>query len=322
MIQRILLPLDGSERAERAIPWVAALARAFKSEVILLRVVEGVGNGEGRASDPVEWRLDRAEAVAYLQEIKARLAKGAITVDIDVGVGGAGEEILETARVRQVDLVAITTHGRGEAMGLPMAGTAHKVIVAAETSVLVVPAAAAGAPVAPRRVLVGVDGSPRSEWAACLSATLARSESMPLVLAYAIPAPEILPVGDVEPLRALATQLVEASRKVGERYLADLANRLDAPELHLSVRAVEATTTVPRALCDLACEEPGTLLVLSARGGSAPSGCLYGSVARPMVASGDHPILVLQDVQSGSPAREPAPERTDRSRRREGLQES
>lgn len=38
MFQRIVVPLDGSTRAERAIPVAARIARASRAAIILLRV--------------------------------------------------------------------------------------------------------------------------------------------------------------------------------------------------------------------------------------------------------------------------------------------
>lgn len=319
MIRRILLVLDGSERAERAIPYVITLCRAFGSDVVLLRVIEDQPGADHLWTDPVEWRLERSEAIAYLEGVKGRFVDAGIPVDIDVGVGGASEEILEMARARRADLVALTTHGCGEATGVPVAGTAHKVVAGAETSILLVPAATEGNGRGPRRVLVGLDGSPRAEWALRIAAAAARTADVPLVLAHVVCAPEVLAVGDTDSLRAMAAELVDAGRKVAREYLADVADRLGAPDLRISTRTVKATTSVPRALTGLVAEEPDTLLVLSARGSSSVEGCTCGTVARAMLQAAEHPVLVLQDGSPVAPSPELSPERPRRRRSIEGL---
>lgn len=296
VLRRILLPLDGSARAERAIPWVIALGRAFGSEVVLLRVVEGRTASDGAWTDPVSWRMERSEAVAYLERVKTRIEEAGIRVDIDVGVGRPSEEIVEAARDRKADLVALTTHGRGGATMVPLAGTAHKVVSGASTSILLVPASTENHPGGPRRVLVGLDGSPRAEWALCAATTIARAVGVPLHLVYVVPPAEVLTVIDDESLQRMAGELAAASRRLGERYLANVSGRLTSPECEMSTRALEATTTVPRALADVAAEEPDTLVVLSARGRSAANGYVYGNVARAMVETARQPLLVLRDA--------------------------
>ncbi len=56
MYGKILVPLDGSERAERVLPYVEDLARQFKSEVLLLIVIEAVPEplGPGQGSLPIQ----------------------------------------------------------------------------------------------------------------------------------------------------------------------------------------------------------------------------------------------------------------------------
>ncbi|HTX71997.1 MAG TPA: universal stress protein, partial [Rectinemataceae bacterium] len=56
MYGKILVPLDGSERAERILPYVEDFARQFKSEVLLLLVIETVPEplGPGQTSLPIQ----------------------------------------------------------------------------------------------------------------------------------------------------------------------------------------------------------------------------------------------------------------------------
>ncbi|MEX2471637.1 MAG: universal stress protein [Gemmatimonadota bacterium] len=319
MIRRVLLVLDGSERAERAIPYVMTLARAFGSEVLLLRVIEAKPGSDRLWTDPVEWRLERSEAKAYLEGVKKRFVDAEIAVDIDVGVGDASEEILEMARARRADLLALTTHGRGQATGVPVAGTAHKVVAAAETSILLVPAGTAENGRGPRRILVGLDGSPRAEWALRIAAAVARTADVPLVLAHVVPASEVLAVGDTGSLRAMAAELAKASGKLARGYLADAAKRLSARDLHISTRTASAKASVPRALARLVAEEPDTLLVLSARGSTAMEGCTHGTVAQALLQAAEHPVLVLQDASRVAASTQPSPERSRRRRNTEGL---
>src|SRR5260370_17620760 len=75
MFKRILVPLDGSVRAERAISMAARVARAYQSSIMLLRVVEDVRQyGIYLPQYPISVRQEfeaemMAEATSYLEGI-------------------------------------------------------------------------------------------------------------------------------------------------------------------------------------------------------------------------------------------------------------
>ena len=73
MIDRILVGLDGSPLAERALPHAAAVAQAFGAELVLMRVLEDDAKSGGPV-DPVAWRLRRSEAQAYLRRVAEGVA--------------------------------------------------------------------------------------------------------------------------------------------------------------------------------------------------------------------------------------------------------
>jgi nucleotide-binding universal stress UspA family protein len=108
--ERILVPLDGSECAETILPRVEELVAGKKTGICLLRVVfapifPGV--------DPTEAQVKVVrEAEEYLQGLKDRLRAEGLDVDIHVRYGDDVEEILDHAARREIDLVAMSTHGR------------------------------------------------------------------------------------------------------------------------------------------------------------------------------------------------------------------
>ena len=72
MVRTILVPLDGSPHAECALPHAVAVARAFGSQIVLLRVQEDGGKPRGPI-DTVSWRLGCAEARGYVDRLGATL---------------------------------------------------------------------------------------------------------------------------------------------------------------------------------------------------------------------------------------------------------
>lgn len=123
MYKKILVPLDGSPRAEKILPHVEALATQNKAEVILLEVVEPA-SAEFTPSlnmmvTPQEldlyWQsLQAAEQAAkdYLKKKTAELEKKTINTDAVIKRGEAVRSIIEVAKDRNVDLIAMASHGR------------------------------------------------------------------------------------------------------------------------------------------------------------------------------------------------------------------
>ncbi len=123
MYKKILVPLDGSPRAEKILPHVEALATQNKAKVVLLQVVEPA-SAEFTPSlnmmvTPQEldlyWKsLQAAEQAAkeYLKKKVADLEKKKIGAEGMVKRGEAVTSIIEVAKKEKVDLIAMASHGR------------------------------------------------------------------------------------------------------------------------------------------------------------------------------------------------------------------
>jgi nucleotide-binding universal stress UspA family protein len=118
MYRTVLVPLDGSHRAEAILPHVVEVARRFAAEVILLQVVEPLPKVISPGV-PVAIALDvdvnevMAAAQAYLAAIEERLRQQGIQARSLVLCGKVVDQIIATANERQADLIAIASHGRG-----------------------------------------------------------------------------------------------------------------------------------------------------------------------------------------------------------------
>ncbi|HEX6909932.1 MAG TPA: universal stress protein [Longimicrobium sp.] len=313
MIDRILVPLDGSALAEQAVPHALTLARAFESEVQLLRVL---------ASPPapvngVEWRLLRAEAKRYLEGVAARLAEGGVTVSHQVATGNAPEQILAASRRWKADLLVLCRHGEGGMTDFHLSGTASKLVASASCSILVVDPLDAAAPVpaagaAPyRKVLVPVDCSKRAEWAVCLASSIALSTGAELVLVHVALRPELVePASGDARAAGLARDLGEINRASARAYLDALVARIGVPGVRARHRVMDNGHVGPMLL-RAAREEGASLVVMSAHGHAPALGAAYGSVANALIADSTAPVLIFQDapvplhlagIRDGAPA--------------------
>lgn len=118
MYRKILVPLDGSQRAEAILSHVTQLASRFSAEVVLVQVIEPLPQvtspGVPVPSLPVaDINELKAAAETYLAGISAQLCAQGLGVRLLVPYGPVVEQIIATADQEQVDLIAIASHGRG-----------------------------------------------------------------------------------------------------------------------------------------------------------------------------------------------------------------
>lgn len=123
---KILVPLDGSECAEMVFPKVETLAIHLKASLALLRVAYArVFPGADQTEAQVKVIQ---EAEEYLDRMKKRLETKGFKVENHVRYGQDGEEILDHAAQKDIDLIAMTTHGRSGVRRWLLGSVAEKVL--------------------------------------------------------------------------------------------------------------------------------------------------------------------------------------------------
>jgi nucleotide-binding universal stress UspA family protein len=124
--KRILVPLDGSECAEKVLPKVEELATELKASIALLRVAYAHTFPGG---DPTEAQVKVVrEAEEYLRKIEDRLKAKGFKVDSHVRYGNDAEEILDHAAEKSIDFIAMTTHGWSGVKRFLLGSVAEKVL--------------------------------------------------------------------------------------------------------------------------------------------------------------------------------------------------
>lgn len=142
--KKILVPTDLSPEGERSYPLVAALARKLGAEVVLLHAIENVGVaplGEGGLSPTylpgtVE-EITRARSV--LAERHKKFFDGLKVTPEVVVVPSVAHAIVDQARERGCDVIALSTHGRSGFRRLIMGSVAEDVLRNSRVPVLVFP---------------------------------------------------------------------------------------------------------------------------------------------------------------------------------------
>ena len=117
MYHNILVPLDGSALAEAALHHAEALALEFKSNITLLRII--ISPYQLIAPDLVlsgtvaEIPGLRDQAMQYLQGVSGELREKGISFQTAILDGPVPDAITDYARAEHIDLIVMSTHGRG-----------------------------------------------------------------------------------------------------------------------------------------------------------------------------------------------------------------
>jgi nucleotide-binding universal stress UspA family protein len=138
----IVVPLDGSETAEKVVPLVQSFGTAFGARLTLLRVISPLTWEMSSAAGPVplshEPPLSRDAALADLERVAAELRAADVHVAVHVVQGTSpAAEITEYASTHGADLIAMGTEGAGRVRRLLLGSVTDKVVRAGELPVLV-----------------------------------------------------------------------------------------------------------------------------------------------------------------------------------------
>jgi len=146
-IRSILVPLDGSARAETVLPLVRAVAKSSNAQVTLTRVVPLIPSDYVMSSYTTPSELTyldeitaaaRAAATAHLGTLAAEWTAAGVKTDAVVQTGAAANTLLETLTGGGYDLVAMTTHGRTGLSRWVLGSVAERLIEGSHTPVLLV----------------------------------------------------------------------------------------------------------------------------------------------------------------------------------------
>ncbi len=137
--EKIVVPLDGSELAEQALPPALAIAKAMDAKLILLRVIPSLL----LTVDPqvyeqmYQWQED--EAATYLHQMQAKLDKAnEAKATAETTTGPTGEAIIDYAQQNGADLIVMSSHGRSGISRWVYGSVAEKVLRGATCATLVV----------------------------------------------------------------------------------------------------------------------------------------------------------------------------------------
>lgn len=302
MPQVVVVPLDQSDVAERAVPVAEILARQLDARLHLTSVLAVLARrGEAYYKENEPWRTIYNEIESYLAEQSSASEARPISTEILMGLDPA-YTIHSAVQKMDDPLLVICTHGRSGIRRMLLGSSTARIAQFASYPLVVVPAASEGYPNSVSRILVALDGSPFAEHA--LKVTLDLFEdSEPSIHLVQIVAASLATTDS-----RVHAKGQEAIQNEARSYLERLATELADRGLAVTWEVRQAQDVV-NGLVDLAESSEADLIAMASHGMTGIRRVLIGSVADGVLRTATKPVLLVRpsdddaaDPLDGEPA--------------------
>ncbi|MEZ4498697.1 MAG: universal stress protein [Thermomicrobiales bacterium] len=297
-VRRILVPLDGSEYGERALPWASAIG-GESADLILLEVVPstaGVRDFTGKVVASAEQIARGYQEIAteQLGDVRERWFPNRENITLVIAEGDPTEQILAAAHQHRADLIVMSSRGRGAIGRFASGSVADRVMRHAPLPVCVIgPEGEIERNAGVRRVIAPVDNSPLSFAALPVAAAIALISDVEVHAVHVL-SPEvddmIVPLSGMQPVpAAFNDDVIKAREESGRELVNQAAERVRM----LGAKAVgDLYTGRPsEALTEIL--HSGDVLVLASHGRKGLPRWVLGSTALKLIQNGSAPVVVV-----------------------------
>jgi nucleotide-binding universal stress UspA family protein len=319
MFQHILVPLDGSPRAEQALPVAARIARFTGGSLLLAQVVSlATDYSAGWSPAPMENQQEIDEeidsATAYLKSLATAPGLAGIEIKTKVLFGLPVQQLLTGVATPGIDLIVLCSHGRTGFTRWVLGSVAHALVHQCTVPILVLrqgetPSSLAPLEAGPIHTLVPLDGSPLAEAAlrpaAYLTAALAASGQGALHLS------QVVKIFSTTLEQRSGSSLREEALQHARTYLAQAEEHLSSEEKDLRLSLTHSVEFSPDVASDLLrLAEHGTsegardntpcdLIALSTHGRAGLERWVMGSVTDRLLNTTKLPMLIVRPPKEG-----------------------
>ena len=290
--KKILVPLDGSEIAEKALPFVKSIAKLKNSNVILFAVSLTVF-------------VDRRDRLftSYLEVTAKELKQEGIKATTATSYGDVAREIVKYANNNKIDLIIMATHGYSRAKQWMFGSITQKVLYGTKIPVLLIKSKAPEVSVEFNRILLTLDGSPFSESTFPYVVGLAKNTNKEVLLLH-ICEPPIVPSYGSRPISRTWEKHRDDMWKEMEGLSTSYLKKTMAALKKKGIKKVKSrvikaqSAEVAKTIMQISKEENIDLIIMAARGRSGVSSWVYGSIANKIVDEFSRPILLIRPETS------------------------
>jgi nucleotide-binding universal stress UspA family protein len=294
----VLVALDGSELAERALPFAAKLAEKLGTHLVLVTIWEGNDSDLVATFPTMSVEIARAAEdhfQKYLTEASSRA--GRPDTRVIVRPGNASEEIRAVAAETGARCIAIATHGRSGIGRWVYGSTASSLLRSSDMPVLTIGPKVLQQPageISFKRVMVPLDGSKTSEQVLPQAGRLAKKLGATAVLVRSIQwAAQAYPYTLPD---TYVPQLDKELEEGAKEYLRGCKGSLGADA---AVEAFVVRGPTADSLLDFAEQQHADLVVMATHARSGIARAALGSVADRML-QGPAPVLLMRTSEAST----------------------
>jgi nucleotide-binding universal stress UspA family protein len=292
MWKKILVPLDGSDRAELALPYAKELAGAFNSELNLLYVTEP------EDEEHLHMHQLYLERLALQMKKKQHLKK----VSPVVIAGKTVEEIVKYTEKNDIRLIVMATHESSGIIPWAKEGVADKIIDAVGVPLLLIKETKRRRKTKEKkhlisRILLPLDGSEAGEAAITRVKELrSRLEAEVMLLEVVSKGRHLRTIGGLDYILYPESE-IETFKAEAREYLDRVYQRLQRGkkakgELTVAIRTGE----VAKEILGYAKKKRVSLIALSSHGHSGMTKWVFGSTAQKVIEDSPIPVLVVKSA--------------------------
>ncbi len=278
-IERVLVPLDGSELSEVALSAASTISHIDGTQLVLMSVRQGQDGHHLLSSVQSDQRFDGESAVyyeRYLGQLSSELRQSGITTESSVTVGEAADEITTRIEVGDIDLLVLSTHGRTGVGRALMGSVADELIQRVNIPMLVIRpfGKRSDEKLSFQKVLVALDGSTEAELSLPYAGTFGHLFGSELLL-LSVP-------DDLESSSQLRSL---------RRYL----DRVSKPfeKLNLQTETVVVGSDPGYTIIEVAESEDIDLIMLATHGRGDRERFMVGSVADIVISHAPCPVFLV-----------------------------
>jgi nucleotide-binding universal stress UspA family protein len=298
MFRHILVPLDGSEPAEAALPVATSMARTLGAEMTLVHVIERDApsqvHGHRHLREP-------GQAQAYLETIAARLASSTVPIRLhvhDTQVTDVAASLAGHTRELAIDLIVMASHGRRGPRDWFWGNVGEQILGTGMVPVLMVRPGQTFPQESPfRRILVPLEGRGLHGAGLRIAEDLAAALRAQVHLVVVIPTRKTLRAEGA----ASGQYMPGATEAMLDLADEDARDYLQAEVTRLHGRAIAASAQVARGdpaegIVQTALEFQADLIVLATHGKSGLHAFWAGSVTSRVCTRTEMPLLLVPET--------------------------
>jgi nucleotide-binding universal stress UspA family protein len=305
MYRSILVPLDGSELAEWALPAAIHIARRESAQIELLSITQlapaGIGVITDRGDGIENWRATAGASLDYLAEIAARINQTcsvAVKPIAQFGLDDPASQLIEHSHEMDADLIVMATHGHGRFKRFWTGSVADSVVRKSRIATLLIRPGEGTIDLERepefRHILVPLDASPAAETVVDHAIALGGVDADYTLITVLplLPAP----IDELAVMPTVEDERTRRSREDAAQTMLDVvAERIWLRNQRYRVSSVMCTgSSAAHAIVDYAVSQGVDLIAMTTHGRGGALRVMMGSVADAVARQATIPVLLYR----------------------------